>query len=48
MVREAFEVRVTVTHKPRMGLGKWPTTSLQPEGGQDTEGTTEEEAYDYF
>jgi len=48
MVREAFEAKFTVTHKQRMGLDKWPITSPQPEGGQDTEGTTEEETSDYF
>ncbi|KAH7021583.1 geranylgeranyl pyrophosphate synthetase [Microdochium trichocladiopsis] len=48
MVREAFEARFVVTHKQRMGLDKWPITSSQQDGGQDTEGTTEEEADDYL
>ncbi len=48
MVREAFEQRFVVTFKQRMGLDKWPITSPQQEGGQDTEGTTEEETPDYF
>jgi hypothetical protein len=48
MVREAFEARFVVTHKQRMGLDKWPITSPQQEGGQDTEATTEEETPDYF
>ncbi len=48
MVREAFETSFPVTHKQRMGLDKWRITSPQQDGGQDTEGTTEEEADDYL
>jgi len=48
MVREAFEARFVVTHKQRMGLDKWPITSPQQDGGQDAEGTTEEEVDDYL
>ncbi|KAK7429718.1 hypothetical protein QQZ08_003744 [Neonectria magnoliae] len=48
MVREAFESRFMVTHKQRVGLDKWPIATPQREGGQDTEGTTEEETFDHF
>ena len=48
MVRDAFEARFDVTYKQRMGLDKWPITSPQRDGGQDTEETTQEEADDYF
>ncbi|KAL1866297.1 hypothetical protein VTK73DRAFT_4812 [Phialemonium thermophilum] len=44
MVREAFETRFVVTYKQRMGLDKWPIASPQQPGGQDSEGTTEEDA----